>query len=89
VEELYPFPEPELARALARFPSLEEIVWLQEEPKNMGAWRAIASDVWRLSGEGKIAMRYAGRPVRASPAEGYASAHAREQKRLIAEALGS
>ena len=89
VEELYPFPATGIAEALARFPALEEIVWLQEEPKNMGAWRAIASDLWRLSGEGKIAMRYAGRPERASPAEGYAAAHAREQERLIAEALGT
>jgi len=88
VELLYPFPVEQVDEALSRFPALEEIVWMQEEPKNMGAWRAIASDLWRLSGEGRIGLRYAGRPERASPAEGYAAAHAREQNRLIEEAFG-
>ena len=82
VEELYPFPEEALREQIAAFPALRELVWVQEEPKNMGAWSYIAPRLSQLAGEG-ITVRYEGRPFRASPAEGYASQHAAEQGRIV------
>jgi 2-oxoglutarate dehydrogenase E1 component len=86
LEQLYPFPEKDLLEELATYPDLVEIVWVQEEPANMGAWRSIAH---RLTAVADVPVRYVGRPDRASPAEGYAAAHAREQERIITEALGT
>ncbi|HJU89266.1 MAG TPA: 2-oxoglutarate dehydrogenase E1 component [Gemmatimonadaceae bacterium] len=84
VEELYPWPHDDIARVVSRYPSLEEIVWAQEEPKNMGAWSFVAP---RLLGTVGRAPRYVGRPERASPAEGYLSAHQEQQGAIVAEAL--
>ncbi|MDB4951884.1 MAG: 2-oxoglutarate dehydrogenase, subunit, partial [Gemmatimonadetes bacterium] len=86
VEELYPFPEAELRSVVAGFPGLREIVWVQEEPKNMGAWTFISSRLRKLAGEG-LGLRYVGRPDRASPAEGHATRHVAEQNRIVREAL--
>jgi 2-oxoglutarate dehydrogenase E1 component len=85
LEQLYPFPENDLQDELAAYPDLAEIVWVQEEPANMGAWRSIAH---RLRAVADVPVRYIGRPDRASPAEGYAAAHSREQERIVTEALG-
>jgi 2-oxoglutarate dehydrogenase E1 component len=85
VEELYPFPEADLRAEMERFPSLQEVVWVQEEPKNMGAWSFMEPRLSRLAG-GEITVRYEGRPYRASPAEGYADKHAAEQARIVAAA---
>ncbi|MGQ0562997.1 MAG: 2-oxoglutarate dehydrogenase E1 component, partial [Gemmatimonadota bacterium] len=87
VEQLYPFPEQELMDALGSFGKLDEIVWLQEEPQNMGAWRYMEPRLRALIGE-RAPLRYAGRPERASPAEGYASDHEFEQARIVADAIG-
>ena len=87
VEMLYPFPGDELAKLVRALPALEEILWVQEEPENMGAWRAIAPGLRDISGEG-IGVRFVGRPAAASPAEGYAAAHAAAQARIVEEALG-
>ena len=88
VEQLYPFPREEIKSQLARYKSAHEIVWCQEEPKNMGAWdfceprlNAFLTSRWRLS--------YAGRAPSASPAVGSAIVHASQQKALVAEALAS
>jgi 2-oxoglutarate dehydrogenase E1 component len=86
VEQLYPFPDRELETVLARYPGLAEIVWTQEEPRNMGAWRYAEPYLRRLLREG-VTLRYAGRPDRASPAEGYPSAHVAEQARIVGDAL--
>ncbi|MFI5234336.1 MAG: multifunctional oxoglutarate decarboxylase/oxoglutarate dehydrogenase thiamine pyrophosphate-binding subunit/dihydrolipoyllysine-residue succinyltransferase subunit [Gemmatimonadales bacterium] len=88
VEQLYPFPETELKAALARHPKAIEIVWAQEEPKNMGAWTFLQERLRAVLPKGAT-LSYAGRPERSSPAEGYPAAHAAEQKRIVAEALGS
>ncbi|MFQ5746921.1 MAG: 2-oxoglutarate dehydrogenase E1 component [Gemmatimonadota bacterium] len=88
LELLYPFPEHELAKAFARFPALEEIVWVQEEPENMGAWGSISDRLRCVIGP-DIGLRYVGRPRRASPAEGYAAEHAREQARIVGEAFAT
>ncbi len=86
VEQLYPFPHHEVAQVLARYPHLEEAVWLQEEPQNMGAWRYIQP---RLSSElpDGVVLRYVGRPERAATAEGFPEMHNEEQARITREAL--
>jgi 2-oxoglutarate dehydrogenase E1 component len=86
VDELYPWPHEDIGRIVDLYPAIEDVVWAQEEPKNMGAW----SYVWprlRASVGNVQALRYVGRPERASPAEGYDSAHKAEQERIVAEAL--
>ncbi|HXE59004.1 MAG TPA: multifunctional oxoglutarate decarboxylase/oxoglutarate dehydrogenase thiamine pyrophosphate-binding subunit/dihydrolipoyllysine-residue succinyltransferase subunit, partial [Gemmatimonadales bacterium] len=86
IEQLYTFPWPELREVIGRYPAVEEFVWVQEEPRNMGAWRYLEEKLRELAPEG-VAVRYVGRPERASPAEGYPAAHAAEQRRIVAEAL--
>ncbi|MGH3061286.1 MAG: thiamine pyrophosphate-dependent enzyme, partial [Gaiellaceae bacterium] len=88
LEQLYPFPVAAYDELLSRYPSVTEVVWTQEEPQNMGAWRAIRH---RLE-EGlpaEVDLRYIGRPWRASPSEGYPTAHVLEQDRIAREALGA
>jgi len=85
VEELYPFPAAELREALARYPNAREMVWVQEEPRNMGAWTFVEPRLRALLGE--MPFRYEGRPERASPAEGYAHRHNAEQMRIVRAAL--
>jgi 2-oxoglutarate dehydrogenase E1 component len=84
LEQLYPFPVDAYAEVVAAYPKLEQIVWAQEEPQNMGAWRTIRH---RLEAPG-APLTYAGRPWRASPSEGYPTAHLREQDRIVRAALG-
>ena len=86
VEELYPWPQQELGALLKRYPNLTEVVWTQEEPKNMGAW-TFAEPRLAMTVGTALALRYAGRPDRASPAEGYEASHKADQARIIAEAL--
>jgi len=85
VEQLAPFPRITLGKTLALYPNLREIVWLQEEPRNMGAWTFMDPKLRELAGE--LPVRYIGRPERASPAEGAADLHATEQKRIVTEAF--
>jgi 2-oxoglutarate dehydrogenase E1 component len=87
VEELYPFPAADLEQVVAGFPNLHEVVWVQEEPRNMGAWSYVAPRLVQLL-QGSLPLRYTGRPERASPAEGHASRHVAEQNRIVREALG-
>ncbi|HRD76068.1 MAG TPA: 2-oxoglutarate dehydrogenase E1 component [Hyphomicrobiaceae bacterium] len=91
VEQLYPTPVRALIQELQRFPK-SDVVWCQEEPRNMGAWSFIEGQLeWVLAhtnGAVKRA-RYAGRAASASTATGLASKHASEQKALVADALGS
>ncbi|NWG20062.1 MAG: 2-oxoglutarate dehydrogenase E1 component [Chloroflexi bacterium] len=86
LEELYSFPGDELRAVLDGYPNLQEIVWLQEEPKNMGAWSYVAPRLRELVGPDRP-ISYAGRPESASPSEGSLALHTIEQQRLIAEAL--
>jgi 2-oxoglutarate dehydrogenase E1 component len=90
LEQLYPFPVDALAELVAGLPALEEIVWAQEEPQNMGAWRSIRH---RLDDSARSSSRvagvtYIGRSWRASPSEGYPTAHQIEQDRIVRAALG-
>ncbi|HVT39758.1 MAG TPA: 2-oxoglutarate dehydrogenase E1 component [Gemmatimonadaceae bacterium] len=86
VEELYPWPHDEVSRVLDLYPQVKDVAWVQEEPKNMGAWSYVAP---RLRGSvgNALVIRYIGRTVRASPAEGQTQAHAEEQARIVAEAV--
>jgi 2-oxoglutarate decarboxylase len=86
LEQLYSFPEEELRAMMAGYPNLAELVWVQEEPQNMGAWNYVEPRLRAVLTPG-ISLRYTGRPERASPAEGYPTAHAAEQKRITEEAL--
>jgi 2-oxoglutarate dehydrogenase E1 component len=86
VELLYPFPRRELADTVVRYPHLREVVWLQEEPRNMGAWSYMAPRLTPLLPVG-CALTYVGRPERAASAEGSATAHSVEQARLLQAAL--
>ncbi len=86
VELLYPFAKTELRQLVAAYPNLTEIVWVQEEPKNMGGWSVMSRRMPELVPEG-VEFRYIGRPERASPSEGYGSAHRLEQERIVLTAL--
>jgi 2-oxoglutarate dehydrogenase E1 component len=90
IEQLYPFPEEAVARLIASYPELREIVWAQEEPQNMGAWRSIRHRLEEASSHAPFVdqLLYVGRPWRASPSEGYPTLHHREQDRIVREALG-
>jgi len=86
VELLYPFPAAEMAALLEGVPEGAELVWAQEEPKNMGAWPLFCQ--WfpeHLSSHGPV--RYVGRPAAASPATGSHTQHKREQEALVSDAL--
>jgi 2-oxoglutarate dehydrogenase E1 component len=86
VDELYPWPGERLAALVDAYPNIEDVVWAQEEPKNMGAWSYVAPQL-RVATGNMLTIRYVGRPERASPAEGYKEAHDVEQKRIVMEAL--
>jgi 2-oxoglutarate dehydrogenase E1 component len=86
VDELYPWPGVDVAAIVDRYPNIEEVIWAQEEPKNMGAWSFVAPQL-RVATGNMLTIRYIGRPERASPAEGYSEAHKVEQKRIVTEAL--
>jgi 2-oxoglutarate dehydrogenase E1 component len=87
LEQLYPFPTERTRALLAGYSNLSEVVWAQEEPQNMGAWRAIRHRLEETKPEG-VPLLYVGRPWRASPSEGYPTAHLREQDRIVRVALG-
>jgi 2-oxoglutarate dehydrogenase complex dehydrogenase (E1) component-like enzyme len=86
LEQLYPFPVEPAARLVASYPALNEVVWAQEEPQNMGAWRAIRHRLEEAIG-GRVPLRFVGRPWRASPSEGYPTAHLQEQERIVKKVL--
>ena len=85
-ELIYPFPKTYVTELVAGYPNLEEIIWCQEEPENMGCWPSMR---FRLPDaiDGVIPIRYVGRPERSSPSEGYPAAHRTEQERIVLTAL--
>ncbi|BBN93553.1 2-oxoglutarate dehydrogenase E1 component, sucA [Deinococcus grandis] len=86
LEQLYPFPAEALAAELARHPGAQ-VVWAQEEPENQGAWLMIWEDLEKVLAPGQT-LKSSTRPRSASTAAGYASVHAKEQAKVIADALG-
>ncbi|HZH08036.1 MAG TPA: 2-oxoglutarate dehydrogenase E1 component, partial [Lautropia sp.] len=90
VELLAPYPASEIAAVVRRYPKLKEIFWVQEEPRNMGAWSFMEPRLRETLAalEREIPLGYAGRPERASPAEGSLDRHGLEQARIIQAVLG-
>jgi 2-oxoglutarate dehydrogenase E1 component len=88
VEQLAPFQNSALRNIVAGYPNLQEIVWVQEEPRNMGAWSYMEPRLRELVG-GELPVRYIGRPERASPAEGSLATHNEEQARIVAAAYAA
>jgi 2-oxoglutarate dehydrogenase complex dehydrogenase (E1) component-like enzyme len=86
VEMLDPLPLEEIIATVRSYPRLEQLLWVQEEPRNMGAWGHIQRPIGRLRPY-KIRWDYIGRPRRASPSEGFHGAHEVEQERIIRDAL--
>jgi 2-oxoglutarate dehydrogenase E1 component len=86
VEVLYPFAKEQLEEVIASYPNLKEIAWVQEEPRNMGAWKVMSRRFPAVLPEG-VDLTYIGRPGRASTGEGYSGAHALEQERIVLTAL--
>ena len=86
IELLYPFAQSEIEAEIARYPNLREVVWVQEEPRNMGARAYMQPRMLQIL-PSDLEFGYIGRPERASPGEGYPAAHLLEQNRIIATAL--
>ena len=86
VELLYPFARDQIRALIDRYPNVKQIAWVQEEPKNMGAWSVMARRMPELIPEG-AEFAYVGRPQRSSPSEGYPAAHRSEQERIVLTAL--
>ncbi len=84
LEELYPFPDELLTEAFSSFPNYQDVVWLQEEPRNRGAWDFVRTPIASVV---KTGVRYVGRPRSPSPASGSNWLHRRQQDKLIRIAL--
>jgi 2-oxoglutarate dehydrogenase E1 component len=85
LEQFYPWPKAALSEIFSRYPNANEIVWTQEEPRNMGGWNFVAGR-FALTSEQR-ALHYAGRPISASPATGSHHRHEEQQKALVDLAL--
>ncbi|MDQ6642829.1 MAG: 2-oxoglutarate dehydrogenase E1 component, partial [Chloroflexota bacterium] len=88
VEQLYPFPGDALQKALSSYPHLREVVWVQEEPLNMGAWNYLSPQLLALVGH-QVPVRVIARPERASPASGFMDLFLAEQDQVLTQALGA
>jgi 2-oxoglutarate decarboxylase len=86
VELLYPFARDQIRELIHRYPNLKDVIWVQEEPKNMGAWSVMTRRIPELVPD-DVQFRYVGRPQRSSPSEGYPAAHRVEQERIVLTAL--
>ncbi|MBT8098588.1 MAG: 2-oxoglutarate dehydrogenase E1 component, partial [Gammaproteobacteria bacterium] len=87
IEQLYPFPIPEFAAAIAAYPNAGEIVWCQEEPQNQGAWYQVRHRLQEPLADNQQ-LFYAGRPSAAAPASGVFKLHVQQQQALVEAALG-
>jgi 2-oxoglutarate dehydrogenase E1 component len=86
VELLYPFPEGQILALMRRYPNLHEVVWVQEEPRNVGARAHMFPRLMQIMPD-EIRFGFIGRPERASPGEGYPAAHIAEQNRIVTTAI--
>jgi multifunctional 2-oxoglutarate metabolism enzyme len=86
IEQIYPWPVDDLAAVLQRYQNLDELVWLQEEPKNMGAWPFVHHELHRNLRDMKV--RHVARAESASPATGSSLVHTAEQADLLRRAIG-
>ena len=88
IEQLYPFPRPEYAAVLARYPNATDLVWCQEEPQNQGAWYQIRNRLQDIAGPSRPVC-YAGRASASAPATGLPRIHESEQRELVQCALSA
>ncbi|WP_134322531.1 multifunctional oxoglutarate decarboxylase/oxoglutarate dehydrogenase thiamine pyrophosphate-binding subunit/dihydrolipoyllysine-residue succinyltransferase subunit [Cumulibacter soli] len=88
VEQLYPIPAQQIATELAKYPNLQELFWVQEEPANMGAWSFMAMNLQGDLPAGTPPLQGISRPASASPAVGFKTVHDKTQAQLIERALG-
>ena len=86
MEQFYPFPQTRLREVLARYPQARQLVWAQEEPKNMGGWSFVEQRLEKLLSACDRPI-FVGRAASASPATGSYSIHQAEQAKLLSEAL--
>src|SRR5690625_4465854 len=86
VEQIYPFPTKALENEIEELPNLEEIVWVQEEPQNMGSWNFVSDYLRQLLKDGQT-LRYVGRPKRSSPSVGDPNMHRIVQEQVVQEAI--
>jgi 2-oxoglutarate dehydrogenase E1 component len=86
VEQLYPFPKKELEEVIAEYPNVERLIWVQEEPLNMGAWNYVRPHL-RQHMEDRLTLHYVGRPESSSPAEGSTTLYRINQQSLIEQAF--
>lgn len=86
LEQLYPFHGSDVLEILERYPNLAEVVWVQEEPANMGAWEFVRPLLDEMTAD-RWPLRYIGRPRSSVPAEGSAAAHAATQAAIVEDAL--
>ncbi|MBI3210082.1 MAG: multifunctional oxoglutarate decarboxylase/oxoglutarate dehydrogenase thiamine pyrophosphate-binding subunit/dihydrolipoyllysine-residue succinyltransferase subunit [Candidatus Solibacter usitatus] len=89
LEQLYPFPAERVQAELNRYPASASVLWVQEEPRNMGAWRFAQDHLDALLEVSRRRVRYAGRPESASPATGSSKRHAQEQAELLEDAFSA
>ena len=87
VEQLYPFPSQKLADLFKSYPGATETVWVQEEPRNRGAW-CFMREMFDRSFP-KVSLGYVGREESASPATGDHARHEREQRQIVEAAFAS
>jgi 2-oxoglutarate dehydrogenase E1 component len=83
IEQLYPFPEKQLAAILGKYKQATEFFWVQEEPENMGAWSFMLRMFMYHKSTEQIRLKYVGRPEGASPATGFNKAHAQQQQAIV------
>jgi len=85
---LYPFPADEVRKVLDNYPNVREVVWVQEEPRNMGAWSYVSPQLASLVNS-DVEVTVVSRPERSSPAVGFFDLYQAEQEQIITEALRS
>jgi multifunctional 2-oxoglutarate metabolism enzyme len=86
LEQMYPFPASDIVDALRKYPKVRDVRWVQEAPRNMGAWNFVYARL-RDALEEPYSLTYVGRTVSASPATGSMSIHTLEQEKLLREAF--
>jgi 2-oxoglutarate dehydrogenase complex dehydrogenase (E1) component-like enzyme len=89
LEQIYPFPAAQVRDILARYPETAEVVWVQEEPRNMGAWRFVQEQMQPVLESTRRMLRYAGRAPSASPASGSLKRHQEELAELLEQAFAA
>lgn len=87
LEQMYPFPHDELSDEFRRYPALEEVMWVQDEPENQGAWLQLLRPIFDCMQAGQK-LAYSSRPASSSPAVGYFQKHLAQQKELVGAAFG-